>query len=224
MTDLLSGRRTLAQFKGLVACGGFSYGDVLGAGEGWAKSILYHAGAREQFQRFLDRYDTFTLGVCNGCQMFAALKEIIPGAQNWPRFVRNRGEQFEGRFSLVELAHSPSIFLAGMDGSMLPIAVAHGEGRAEFTTDDAAAAFTKSGLVSARYIEGNRQVATNYPANPNGSPFGIAAITNEDGRVTLTMPHPERSFRYAQNSWRPDGAGEYSGWYRMFGNARRWVG
>jgi phosphoribosylformylglycinamidine synthase len=224
MSDVLSGRVKLDSFRGLVACGGFSYGDVLGAGEGWAKSILYHAGAREQFQRFLDRSDTFTLGVCNGCQMFAALKEIVPGAQSWPRFVRNRGEQFEGRFSLVELQPSPSIFLAGMDGSMLPIAVAHGEGRAEFATDDAATAFTKNGLVSARYIEGSRRVATNYPANPNGSPFGIAAITNEDGRVTLTMPHPERSFRYAQNSWRPDGAGEYSGWYRMFGNARRWVG
>ncbi|HEU5137399.1 MAG TPA: phosphoribosylformylglycinamidine synthase [Steroidobacteraceae bacterium] len=224
MSDVLSGRVKLDSFRGLVACGGFSYGDVLGAGEGWAKSILYHAGAREQFQRFLDRSDTFTLGVCNGCQMFAALQEIIPGAQSWPRFVRNRGEQFEGRFSLVELQPSPSIFLAGMDGSMLPIAVAHGEGRAEFASDEAARAFSDSSLVSARYIEGNRQVATNYPANPNGSPFGIAAITNEDGRVTLTMPHPERSFRYAQNSWRPDGAGEYSGWYRMFGNARRWVG
>ena len=135
----------LDAFRGLVACGGFSYGDVLGAGEGWAKSILYHAGAREQFQRFLDRPDTFTLGVCNGCQMFAALKEIIPGAQNWPRFVRNRGEQFEGRFSLVELQPSPSIFLAGMDGSMLPIAVAHGEGRAEFASDEAA-----SGLLGQR--------------------------------------------------------------------------
>jgi phosphoribosylformylglycinamidine synthase len=224
MSDVLSGRVKLDSFRGLVACGGFSYGDVLGAGEGWAKSILYHAGAREQFQRFLDRSDTFTLGVCNGCQMFAALKEIIPGALAWPRFVRNRGEQFEGRFSLVELQPSPSIFFAGMDGSMLPIAVAHGEGRAEFANVDAGAAFSAGGLVSARYVEGNRKVATQYPANPNGSPFGIAAITNEDGRVTLTMPHPERSFRYAQNSWRPDGAGEYSGWYRMFGNARRWVG
>ncbi len=224
MTDILAGRVKLADFRGVVACGGFSYGDVLGAGEGWAKSILYHAGARAEFQRFLERNDTFTLGVCNGCQMFAALKEIIPGAASWPRFVRNRGEQFEGRFSLVELAASPSIFLAGMEGSMLPIAVAHGEGRAEFAGDDAARAFSEGGLVAARYIEGNRKVAAKYPANPNGSPFGIAAITNEDGRVTLTMPHPERVFRYAQNSWRPDGAGEYSGWYRMFGNARRWVG
>jgi phosphoribosylformylglycinamidine synthase len=224
MTDVLANRVKLASFKGLVACGGFSYGDVLGAGEGWAKSILYHAGARDQFQQFLDRQDTFTLGVCNGCQMFAALKEIVPGAANWPRFIRNRGEQFEGRFSLVQLAPSPSIFFAGMDGSMLPIAVAHGEGRAEFASQDAARAFSDSSLVSARYIEGDRSIATAYPANPNGSPFGIAAITSEDGRVTLTMPHPERSFRYAQNSWRPDGAGEYSGWYRMFGNARRWVG
>jgi phosphoribosylformylglycinamidine synthase len=224
MTDVLSGRVALADFKGLVGCGGFSYGDVLGAGEGWAKSILYHARTRDEFQKFFQRADTFSLGVCNGCQMFAALKEIVPGAASWPRFVRNRGEQFEGRFSLVELARSPSIFFDGMDGSMLPIAVAHGEGRAEFASDADARRFSDSGLVSARYIEGDRQVATNYPANPNGSPFGIAAITNDDGRVTITMPHPERSFRYAQNSWRPDGSGEYSGWFRMFGNARRWVG
>jgi phosphoribosylformylglycinamidine synthase len=224
MSDILSGRVSLREFRGLVACGGFSYGDVLGAGEGWAKSILYHARTRDEFQRFFDRADTFSLGVCNGCQMFAALKEIVPGATSWPRFVRNRGEQFEGRFSLVELQKSPSIFFEGMDGSMLPIAVAHGEGRAEFANGTDALAFSAAGLVSARYIEGNRKIATTYPANPNGSPFGIAAVTNEDGRVTITMPHPERSFRYAQNSWRPDGAGEYSGWYRMFGNARRWVG
>jgi phosphoribosylformylglycinamidine synthase len=224
MTDVLAGRVTLEGFRGLVACGGFSYGDVLGAGEGWAKSILYHARAREQFQQFLDRNDTFTLGVCNGCQMFAALKEIVPGAESWPRFVRNRGEQFEGRFSLVEIQRSPSIFLSGMEGSMMPIAIAHGEGRAEFAHAADALKFSEAGLVSARYVEGNRKVATSYPANPNGSPFGIASVTNEDGRVTLTMPHPERSFRYMQNSWRPDGAGEYSGWYRMFVNARRWVG
>ncbi|MBC8024872.1 MAG: phosphoribosylformylglycinamidine synthase, partial [Steroidobacteraceae bacterium] len=224
MTDVLSGRVTLEGFRGLVGCGGFSYGDVLGAGEGWAKSILYHARAREQFVRYMERSDTFTLGVCNGCQMFAALKEIVPGAESWPRFVRNRGEQFEGRFSLVEIQRSPSIFLSGMDGSMLPIAVAHGEGRAEFANPAEAVKFSEAGLVSARYVEGNRKVAASYPANPNGSPFGIASVTNEDGRVTLTMPHPERSFRYAQNSWRPDGAGEYSGWFRMFGNARRWVG
>jgi phosphoribosylformylglycinamidine synthase len=224
MTDILSGRVSLDEFRGLAACGGFSYGDVLGAGEGWAKSILFHARTRDEFQRFFARSDTFSLGVCNGCQMFAALKDIVPGAASWPRFVRNRGEQFEGRFSLVELAPSKSIFLAGMDGSMLPIAVAHGEGRAEFASEAEAQAFSAGGLVVARYIEGDRKVATKYPANPNGSPFGIAAITNGDGRVTLTMPHPERSFRYAQNSWRPDGAREYSGWFRMFQNARRWVG
>ena len=224
MTDVLAGRVTLDGFRGLVACGGFSYGDVLGAGEGWAKSILYHARAREQFVRYLSRNETFTLGVCNGCQMFAALKEIVPGAESWPRFVRNRGEQFEGRFSLVEIQASPSIFMSGMDGSMMPIAVAHGEGRAEFANPAEANRFSDGGLVSARYVEGDRRIATRYPANPNGSPFGIASVTNEDGRVTLTMPHPERSFRYVQNSWRPDGAGEYSGWFRMFGNARRWVG
>jgi len=224
MSDVLSGRVKLADFRGLVACGGFSYGDVLGAGEGWAKSILYHPRTRDEFLRFFERLDTFSLGVCNGCQMFAALKEIVPGAASWPRFVRNRGEQFEGRFSLVELAKSPSIFFEGMEGSMLPIAVAHGEGRAEFAADADAKRFSDAGLVSARYVEGNRRIATTYPGNPNGSPFGIAAVTNADGRVTITMPHPERSFRYAQNSWRPDGAGEYSGWFRMFGNARRWVG
>jgi phosphoribosylformylglycinamidine synthase len=224
MSDVLAGRVRLADFRGLVACGGFSYGDVLGAGEGWAKSILYHPRTRDEFQRFFERPDTFSLGVCNGCQMFAALKEIVPGAASWPRFVRNRGEQFEGRFSLVELARSPSIFFDGMDGSMLPIAVAHGEGRAEFASDAEAKKFSEAGLVSARYVEGSRRIASSYPANPNGSPFGIAVVTNADGRVTITMPHPERSFRYAQNSWRPDGAGEYSGWFRMFGNARRWVG
>jgi phosphoribosylformylglycinamidine synthase len=224
MSDVLSGRVSLQDFRGLVACGGFSYGDVLGAGEGWAKSILYHPRTREDFQRFFERADTFSLGVCNGCQMFAALKEIVPGAASWPRFVRNRGEQFEGRFSLLQLAKSPSIFFDGMDGSMLPIAVAHGEGRAEFASGTDARRFSDSGLVSARYVEGDRSVATRYPANPNGSPFGIAAITNADGRVTATMPHPERSFRYVQNSWRPDGAGEHSGWFRMFGNARRWIG
>jgi len=224
MSDVLSGLVSLADFRGLVACGGFSYGDVLGAGEGWAKSILYHARTRDEFQEFFERADTFSLGVCNGCQMFAALKEIVPGAASWPRFVRNRGEQFEGRFSLVELPRSPSIFFDGMDGSLLPIAVAHGEGRAEFASEADAQRFSGGGLVSARYVEGNRAIATNYSANPNGSPFGIAAVTNADGRVTITMPHPERSFRYAQNSWRPDGAGEYSGWFRMFGNARRWIG
>jgi len=224
MTDLIAGRHDLRQFAGLVACGGFSYGDVLGAGEGWAKSILFNDALREQFQAFFERPDSFALGVCNGCQMFAALKEIIPGTAHWPRFVRNRSEQYESRFTLVEVLRSPSVLLAGMEGSYLPIAVAHGEGRAEFDDAAAAGACAGSGLVAFRYVDHDRKVATTYPFNPNGSPFGIAALSNADGRVTITMPHPERSTRYAQNSWRPEGAGEYSGWMRLFRNARRFVG
>jgi phosphoribosylformylglycinamidine synthase len=224
MTDLLSGRRALKEFKGLVACGGFSYGDVLGAGEGWAKSILFHEAVREEFQRFFARSDSFALGICNGCQMFAALKSIIPGTEHWPRFVRNRSEQYESRFTLVEILRSPSVVLEGMAGSLLPIAVAHGEGYAEFTSSDAAAACAKSGLVGYRFVNHDRSVATRYPFNPNGSPFGIAALTNTDGRITITMPHPERSSRYVQNSWRPRDAGEHSGWTRLFRNARRFVG
>jgi phosphoribosylformylglycinamidine synthase len=223
MTDLLSGRRSLAEFKGLVACGGFSYGDVLGAGEGWAKSILYHAAVREEFERFFARSDAFAFGICNGCQMFAALKSIIPGTAHWPRFVKNRSEQYEARFSLVEVLQSPSLLYAGMAGSYLPIAVAHGEGRAEFTSQAAAEACAGSGLVALRYVNHDRSVATTYPDNPSGTPFGIAALSNADGRVSITMPHPERSFRYVQNSWRPRGAGEYSGWTRVFRNARRFV-
>jgi phosphoribosylformylglycinamidine synthase len=224
MTDLLSGRRSLQEFKGLVACGGFSYGDVLGAGEGWAKSILFHEAVREEFQRFFGRPDTFSLGICNGCQMFAALKSIIPGTEHWPRFVRNRSEQYESRFTLVEILRSPSVVLEGMAGSFLPIAVAHGEGYAEFTSAAAAEACAKSGLVGYRYVNHDRSVATQYPRNPNGSPFGIAALTNTDGRVTITMPHPERSSRYVQNSWHPKEVGEHSGWTRLFRNARKFVG
>jgi len=223
MTDLLSGRRGLAQFKGLVACGGFSYGDVLGAGEGWAKSILYHEAVREEFARFFAREDAFAFGICNGCQMFAALKVLIPGTEHWPRFVKNRSEQYEARFSLVEVLPSPSVLLEGMAGSVLPIAVAHGEGRAEFASEAAAGACAQSGLVAYRYLDNARNVAASYPANPSGTPFGIAALANADGRVTITMPHPERSFRYPQNSWRPREAGEYSGWMRLFRNARRFV-
>jgi phosphoribosylformylglycinamidine synthase len=224
MTDLLAGRQSLECFKGLVACGGFSYGDVLGAGEGWAKSILFHAAVREQFERFFARGDSFALGICNGCQMFAALQSLIPGTAHWPRFVTNRSEQYEARFSLVEVLESPSVLLAGMAGSLLPIAVAHGEGRAEFASAAAASACADSGLVGLRYVNHDRSPATTYPANPSGTPFGIAALSNSDGRVTVTMPHPERSFRYLQNSWRPRDAGEYSGWMRLFRNARRFVG
>jgi len=224
MTDLLSGRRALKEFKGLVACGGFSYGDVLGAGEGWAKSILFHAAVREEFERFFARGDSFALGICNGCQMFAALKSLIPGTAHWPRFVKNRSEQYEARFSLVEVLKSPSVLFAGMEGSVLPIAVAHGEGRAEFASAQAAEACAASGLTSLRYVNHDRSAATTYPANPSGTPFGMAALANADGRVTITMPHPERSFRYVQNSWHPRDVGEYSGWTRLFRNARRFVG
>jgi phosphoribosylformylglycinamidine synthase len=224
MTDIVAGRRRLAEFAGIVACGGFSYGDVLGAGEGWAKSILFNAALREEFQRFFERPETFALGVCNGCQMFAALKSIIPGTAHWPRFVHNRSEQYESRFCLVEVLHSPSVLLAGMEGSFLPIAVAHGEGHAEFESRASAEECAKGGLVGFRYVNHDRSVATRYPFNPSGSPFGIAALSNLDGRVTITMPHPERSFRYIQNSWRPRDAGEYSGWMRLFRNARRFVG
>jgi phosphoribosylformylglycinamidine synthase len=224
MTDLLAGRRSLADFKGVVACGGFSYGDVLGAGEGWAKSILFHEAVREQFVAFFARPDTFALGICNGCQMFAALKSLIPGTEHWPRFVRNRVEQFEARFSLVEIVRSPSVLLEGMAGSLLPIAVAHGEGRAEFSSDAEAERCARIGLVAFRYVDAQRRAAQTYPLNPAGSPFGIAALSNANGRVTITMPHPERSARYVQNSWRPRDVGEFSGWTRLFRNARRFVG
>jgi phosphoribosylformylglycinamidine synthase len=223
MTDLLEGRRALADFKGLVACGGFSYGDVLGAGEGWAKSILFHGAVREEFMRFFARTDSFALGICNGCQMFAALKTLIPGTEHWPRFVRNLSEQYEARFSLVEIRPSPSVLLTGMAGSYLPVAVAHGEGHAEFDSAAAAEACARSGLISCRYVQHDLAVADTYPFNPSGSPFGLAALSNSDGRFTIIMPHPERSFRYAQNSWRPQDGGEYSGWMRLFRNARRFV-
>jgi len=223
MTDLLSGRRSLGEFKGLVACGGFSYGDVLGAGEGWAKSILFHEAVREEFQRFFARRDSFALGFCNGCQMFAALKSLIPGTEHWPRFVQNRCEQYEARFVQVEIQRSPSVVLQGMAGSLLPIVVSHGEGRAEFASAATLAECEASGLVALRYVNGDRSPASTYPSNPSGTPLGIAALANSDGRVTITMPHPERSFRYLQNSWRPREARGYSGWMRLFRNARRFV-
>jgi phosphoribosylformylglycinamidine synthase len=224
MTDLLTGRVSLSAYRGLIACGGFSYGDVLGAGQGWAKSILYHARARDQFSEFFARADSFALGICNGCQMFAALKELIPGAEHWPIFVRNRSEQFEGRLSLVEVQDSPSLFYAGMAGSVLPIAVSHGEGRARFATPAAQSAVTGSRQVSLKFVDGRGRVAERYPANPNGSPDGIAGLTTSDGRVTVAMPHPERVFRAAQCSWHPSEWREDSGWMRMFRNARVWLG
>jgi phosphoribosylformylglycinamidine synthase len=224
MSDLLAGRVTLAGFRGLAACGGFSYGDVLGAGEGWAKSILFHGRARDELARFFARGDTFALGVCNGCQMMSHLRELIPGAERWPRFVRNRSEQFEGRLSLVEVVASPSVLLAGMTGARLPIAVAHGEGRAEFDGPDDHPALQAAGLVAARFVDHHGRATDHYPENPNGSAGGLTAVTTRDGRVTLMMPHPERAFRAVQHSWRPRHWREDGPWMRLFRNARVWVG
>ncbi|QSR34480.1 phosphoribosylformylglycinamidine synthase [Marinobacterium iners] len=224
MSDILSGRITLDQFRGLVACGGFSYGDVLGAGEGWAKSILFNPVAREQFTAFFEREDTFALGVCNGCQMLSNLHELIPGADLWPHFVRNQSEQFEARVAMVEVQDSPSIFLQGMAGSRMPIAIAHGEGRAEFEDDAQLRMLNESGTVSLRFVDNRGDATTVYPANPNGSPLGITGLTTPDGRVTIMMPHPERVFRGVQNSWAPDDWSEDGAWMRMFRNARVWVG
>ena len=224
MSDILEGRLTLEQFKGLVACGGFSYGDVLGAGEGWAKSILFNDMARDQFQNFFHREDTFSLGVCNGCQMLSTLKELIPGTEHWPRFVTNKSERFEARFSLVEIQENPSVFFNGMAGSRMPIAVSHGEGHAEFANDAATKAALESGTVAVKFVDNYGNPTTQYPANPNGSPEGITGITSTDGRATVMMPHPERVFRSVANSWHPDEWLEDSPWMRMFRNARKNVG
>jgi phosphoribosylformylglycinamidine synthase len=223
MTDILAGRVRLGRFHGLVACGGFSYGDVLGAGEGWAKSILFNVRAREQFSEFFARQGTFTLGVCNGCQMLAALKELIPGAQDWPRFVRNVSEQYEARLSLVRIAASRSVLMLGMHASILPIAVAHGEGQAEFDPGTDAPALLQRCLVTLQYVDNRDQPTEQYPANPNGSPLGVAGLCSEDGRVTALMPHPERVFRTVQNSWAPSNWPEDGGWMRLFRNARVFV-
>jgi phosphoribosylformylglycinamidine synthase len=224
MSDLLSGERGLQEFAGLVACGGFSYGDVLGAGGGWARSILFHESTRREFERFFARGDSFALGVCNGCQMFALLKELIPGAQCWPRFQRNRSEQFEARFSMVEILDSPSLLLAGMGGSRLPVAIAHGEGRPQFEREQDLERCLAQRLIAFRYVDNHGLPAQRYPANPNGALLAIAALTTPDGRVTVTMPHPERVYRSVQNSWHPAGAGEDSGWMRLFRNARHCLG
>jgi phosphoribosylformylglycinamidine synthase len=222
MSDILSGRRTLTDFAGIVACGGFSYGDVLGAGEGWAKSILFHARARDQFAAFFDRSDVFALGVCNGCQMMSNLHEIIPGTGHWPHFVRNRSEQFEARFVLLEVAASPSLFFQGMAGSRIPVVTAHGEGYAEFR--DAAQLASAQPLVALRQVDNTGRPTERYPYNVNGSPQGITGLTTADGRFTILMPHPERVFRSVQMSWHPGSWGDDSPWLRMFRNARVWVG
>jgi phosphoribosylformylglycinamidine synthase len=224
MSDILSGRVSLKDFRGLAACGGFSYGDVLGAGEGWAKSALFNERARAEFAAFFAREDTFGLGVCNGCQMMGNLKAIIPGADHWPRFVQNQSERYEGRFVSVKIEPSPSIFFKDMAGSVIPICTAHGEGYAEFVDRAAAESFSASGLVSARFVDNHHQTTELYPLNPNGSPLGMTALTTTTGRVTIIMPHPERVFRSACMSWSPKDWPEDSPWMKLFYNARNWVG
>ncbi|HWA29331.1 MAG TPA: phosphoribosylformylglycinamidine synthase [Lacunisphaera sp.] len=224
MTDILAGRVSLQDFRGLIACGGFSYGDVLGAGEGWAKSVIFNERARAEFAAFFAREDGFALGVCNGCQMMSNLKSIIPGAERWPRFVQNLSERYEGRFVSVKVEKSPSILFKDMEGSVIPIAVAHGEGYAEFADRAAAEAFSTSGLVAGRFVDNHHQPTELYPLNPNSSPLGMTALTTTTGRVTIMMPHPERVFRSACMSWAPRGWGEDSPWMKLFYNARQWVG
>ncbi|MGO3692986.1 phosphoribosylformylglycinamidine synthase, partial [Marinobacter sp.] len=224
MSDLLSGRVNLETFNSLVACGGFSYGDVLGAGEGWAKSILFNDRVRDQFATFFNRQDTLALGVCNGCQMLSNLHELIPGSEGWPRFVHNQSEQFEARLAMVEVMPSPSAFLEGMAGSRMPIAVAHGEGRVEFSDSTSAADLAGNERVALRFVDNKGQATVRYPYNPNGSQDGIAGATTQDGRITIMMPHPERVFRAVQHSWRPKDWQEDGSWIRMFRNARRWFG
>ncbi|MDP9108543.1 MAG: phosphoribosylformylglycinamidine synthase subunit PurQ, partial [Pseudomonadota bacterium] len=220
MSDLIAGRARLADFQGVIAVGGFSYGDVLGAGEGWAKTILFNAQLTDQFAEFFRRTDTFGLGICNGCQMMSNLKSIIPGAQAWPKFTRNKSEQFEARFAMVEITSSPSIFFGEMAGTRSPIAVAHGEGYADFSqTGD-----IDQALVAMRYVDNQGNVSEQYPYNPNGSPNGITAVTTADGRFSVLMPHAERVFRTALHSWAPKQWGEDAPWMRMFRNARKWVG
>ena len=224
MSDVLTGRTDLGGFKGLVACGGFSYGDVLGAGEGWAKSILFNERARQQFSQFFARNETFSLGVCNGCQMLSNLKSLIPGAELWPHFVTNRSERFEARAAMIEITESNSVLFADMAGSRMPIAVSHGEGRAEFASGTEPSALQAQGMLSGRYVDNYGRPTEQYPANPNGSSQGVTAFTSSDGRATIMMPHPERVFRTVSNSWHPSDWQEDSPWMRMFRNARKFVG
>jgi phosphoribosylformylglycinamidine synthase len=219
MTDLIAGRVSLAGFKGFAAGGGFSYGDVLGGGRGWASSILHNPRVRAEFEAFFARNDTFALGACNGCQMMGQLRELVPGASHWPIFVRNRSEQFEARLVMVEVTDSPSIFFQGMAGSRIPIVTAHGEGKALFDKGH-----QEKAIVAMRYVDNRGKPTEVYPYNPSGTPGGITGLTTADGRFTIVMPHPERVFRSVQMSWAPDQAGEDSPWMRMFRNARRWIG
>jgi phosphoribosylformylglycinamidine synthase len=227
MSDLLAGRANLKDFQGFVACGGFSYGDVLGAGEGWAKTILFNQQLSDQFTQFFTRNDSFALGVCNGCQMMSNLARLIPGAQAWPKFTRNQSEQYEARLVMVEILNSPSLFFKDMAGSHIPIAVAHGEGYANFKHQGHLQAIAANHLAALRFIDHRGNTTERYPFNPNGSPQGLTSVTTADGRFTVMMPHPERVFRTVQMSWHPkewnqntDGA---SPWLRMFRNARVWV-
>lgn len=224
MSDLIAGHRDLSEFKGLAACGGFSYGDVLGAGSGWAQSILMHHTVSDEFARFFDRADTFSLGVCNGCQMFSQLKSIIPGAQHWPSFERNQSEQFEARVCMVTVPSSPSIVFADMQDSIFPVVVAHGEGRAVFADEADLQTVAQQQQIALAYTDNHLNITEQYPNNPNGSVNGITGLTSEDGRVTILMPHPERVFRSVQNSWQAKDWGEYGPWMRLFKNARVWVG
>ncbi len=224
MTDILSGRISLKDFRGVIACGGFSFGDTLGAGEGWAKSILFNPRARAEFAAFFAREDAFALGVCNGCQMMSNLHSIIPGSDHWPRFVQNHSERFEARFVSLKIEKSPSMLFSGMEGSVLPVAVAHGEGYAEFADAAAAKSCSDSGLVCARFVNHRHEITEQYPLNPNGSPLGMTALTTTTGRVTIMMPHPERVFRSVAMSWHPENWGEDSPWMKLFYNARAWVG
>lgn len=223
MSDIIEGRHNLNDFQGLVACGGFSYGDVLGAGGGWAKTILHNQAMRDEFEMFFNREDSFGLGVCNGCQMMSHLKDLIPGASHWPQFVRNQSEQFEARYSLVEVQASPSILFEGMTGSRMPIAVAHGEGQAKFSSKEHSNQVQANSLVTMKYVDHNGMATEGYPYNPNGSVDGITGLTSDDGRFNIMMPHPERLFRTVQHSWHPDEWGEDGPWLRLFRNARRWV-
>jgi phosphoribosylformylglycinamidine synthase len=224
MTDLQTGRANLKDFKGVVACGGFSYGDTLGAGIGWARSITFNPLLSEQFKTFFERFDTFGLGVCNGCQMFAELADIIPGAQDWPRFTTNQSERFEARLSMVEVLDSPSVFFAGMSGLRMPIAVAHGEGFANFSHRGNA----KNVVPAMRFVDNQGQSTDRYPFNPNGSAGGLTAVTTADGRFTAMMPHPERVFRNVQMSWTDlkatGGLNALSPWMQVWRNARKWIG
>jgi phosphoribosylformylglycinamidine synthase len=234
MTDILEARVSLSDFQALVACGGFSYGDVLGAGAGWAKSILFNARARDEFAAFFARPSTVSLGVCNGCQMLSGLRELVPGSEGWPRFVRNRSEQYEARLALVRVPESKSVLFSGMTGSVLPIVVAHGEGYAQFgagagagasgSATSAAQALFDRGMGALQFIDHREAATERYPFNPNGSPLGLAGICNADGRITALMPHPERVFRTVQHSWAPADWAEDGGWTRLFRNARVFLG